>query len=133
MLFLKSGMLLTGFASGVVLLKLFECPRGKACSTRTPFSAVRANGWICLSRSRSFLMSENAARFTFSQEGYLPGLLRLEWIDATPGWVHGRFDVRQHHLAPNSYPHAATVVALAEQRVAARREHATPTLDELKS
>ncbi|HEV2673185.1 MAG TPA: PaaI family thioesterase [Aliidongia sp.] len=59
-------------------------------------------------------MSEFAARFTSRQEGYLPGLLGLEWVDAKPGWVHGRFDVLQHHLAPNGYLHAATVVALAD-------------------
>lgn len=55
-----------------------------------------------------------AARFTIDQAGNLPGLLGFEWVDARPGLVHGRFDVRGHHLAPTGYLHAATVVALAD-------------------
>lgn len=59
-------------------------------------------------------MNESVARFTAGQEGHLPGLLGLEWIDAKPGWVEGRFEVQRHHLAPNNYLHAASVVALAD-------------------
>lgn len=52
--------------------------------------------------------------FQTEQAGTLPGLLGLEWIDAQPGRVRGRLDIDGHHLAPNGYLHAATVVALAD-------------------
>jgi 1,4-dihydroxy-2-naphthoyl-CoA hydrolase len=48
------------------------------------------------------------------QRGCLPGLLGLEWTDAQPGLVRGRLDILPHHLAPNGYLHAASVIALAD-------------------
>ncbi len=59
-------------------------------------------------------MSEAVASFTVAQVGSLPGLLGFEWVDARPGFVRGRFNVRQQHLAPTGYLHAATIVALAD-------------------
>jgi uncharacterized protein (TIGR00369 family) len=47
-------------------------------------------------------------------EGYLPGLLGIEFAAIGPGRVTGRLPLRQDHLAPNGYLHAATVVALAD-------------------
>lgn len=55
-----------------------------------------------------------AGQLTERQKGHLPDLLGLEWIDARPGYVKGRFDVKQHHLAPNGFLHAASVIALAD-------------------
>jgi uncharacterized protein (TIGR00369 family) len=47
-------------------------------------------------------------------EGYLPGLLGIEFLEAEAGLVVSRLDVEQRHHAPNGYLHAATVVALAD-------------------
>lgn len=44
----------------------------------------------------------------------LPGLLGLEFIEARSGFVRGRLDIKPHHLAPNGYLHAASVIALAD-------------------
>jgi len=55
-----------------------------------------------------------AGQLTERQKGHLPDHLGLEWIDARPGYVKGRFDVKQHHLAPNGFLHAASVIALAD-------------------
>lgn len=59
-------------------------------------------------------MSEVIARFSATQAGSLPDLIGLEWIDAAPGFVRGRFDVIARHLAPTGYLHAEMVVALAD-------------------
>ena len=44
----------------------------------------------------------------------LPGLLGLEFIETRSGFVRGRMDIKPHHLAPNGYLHAASVIALAD-------------------
>jgi len=44
----------------------------------------------------------------------LPGLLGLEFVETRPGFVRGRMDIKPHHLAPNGYLHAASVIALAD-------------------
>ena len=44
----------------------------------------------------------------------LPGLLGLEFIETRSGFVRGRMDIKPHHLAPNGYRHAASVIALAD-------------------
>ena len=51
---------------------------------------------------------------TERQKGHLPDHLGLEWREARPGHVSGRFQVRQHHMAPNGFLHAASVIALAD-------------------
>lgn len=48
------------------------------------------------------------------QKGHLPGHLGLEWLEARPGYLRGRFDVQQHHMAPNGFLHAASVIGLAD-------------------
>lgn len=53
-------------------------------------------------------------QLTERQQGFLPGHLGLEWVEARPGYVRGRFDVKPHHLAPNTFLHAASVIALAD-------------------
>jgi len=57
---------------------------------------------------------DNADLFAERQKGHLPGLLEMEWETVRHGMARGRFTVRKHHLAPNGYLHAASVVALAD-------------------
>ncbi|MDG2521000.1 PaaI family thioesterase [Caulobacter segnis] len=61
-------------------------------------------------------MSENdfSQQLTQAQAGSLPDLLGLQWLDAQRGYVKGRFEVKQHHMAPNGFLHAASVIALAD-------------------
>jgi uncharacterized protein (TIGR00369 family) len=44
----------------------------------------------------------------------LPGLLGVEFIEIRSGFVRARMDIKPHHLAPNGYLHAASVIALAD-------------------
>lgn len=59
-------------------------------------------------------MNDVVAAFRARQLGHLPDLLGLEWTQIRPGFVEGRFEVKKHHLAPNGFLHAASVVALAD-------------------
>lgn len=60
-------------------------------------------------------MSEDyVGQLTDRQKGFLPDHLGLEWLEARPGYVKGRFEVRPHHLAPNTFLHAASIIALAD-------------------
>lgn len=54
------------------------------------------------------------AALTERQRGHLPDHLGLEWQEARPGFIRGRFEVKQHHMAPNGFLHAASVIALAD-------------------
>ncbi|MBX7111530.1 MAG: PaaI family thioesterase [Dehalococcoidia bacterium] len=47
-------------------------------------------------------------------DGYLPGLLGIEFTASEPGLLRARLEVHPEHLAPNGYLHAATVIALAD-------------------
>lgn len=44
----------------------------------------------------------------------LPGHLGLEFLEKRSGYVRGRMDIKPHHLAPNGFLHAASVIALAD-------------------
>ncbi len=44
----------------------------------------------------------------------LPGFLGIAFTAAEPGRVSARLEVQSHHMAPNGYLHAATVVAIAD-------------------
>jgi uncharacterized protein (TIGR00369 family) len=55
-----------------------------------------------------------AQTLTERQAGHLPDLLGLEWIEASVGRVRGRFVVKPHHMAPNGFLHAASVIALLD-------------------
>ena len=57
---------------------------------------------------------DNAALFAERQKGHLPDLLGLEWETVQHGLVRGRFTVQKHHMAPNGFLHAASVVTLAD-------------------
>src|SRR5215208_2136332 len=47
-------------------------------------------------------------------EGYLPGLIGVEFTSIEPGRLTSRLVVRPELLAPNGYLHAAAVIALAD-------------------
>jgi uncharacterized protein (TIGR00369 family) len=46
--------------------------------------------------------------------GKLPGHLGIEVLEVTKGRASMRIALAEHHLAPNGYLHAATVIALAD-------------------
>ena len=47
-------------------------------------------------------------------EGFLPGLIGIEFISIEPGRLTSRLTLRPELLAPNGYLHAATIIALAD-------------------
>jgi len=47
-------------------------------------------------------------------EGMLPGHLGISFTEAGNGEVGARLHIEKHHLAPNGYLHAATIVAVAD-------------------
>jgi len=47
-------------------------------------------------------------------EGYLPGLMGIEFLTMEPGRLTSRLVIRPELLAPNGYLHAAAVIALAD-------------------
>ncbi|GAN00072.1 comA-related protein [alpha proteobacterium U9-1i] len=59
-------------------------------------------------------MTNSAGALTERQAGFLPDHMGLEWGDAGVGLVRGRMAVKPHHLAPNGFLHAASVIALAD-------------------
>ena len=57
---------------------------------------------------------DHVQALTERQAGHLPDYLGLEWLEARPGFMRGRFTVQKHHMAPNGFLHAASVIALAD-------------------
>lgn len=49
-----------------------------------------------------------------TQKGTLPDHLGIRWDEAEPGRVAGHMQIEAHHLAPNGFLHAASVIALAD-------------------
>lgn len=47
-------------------------------------------------------------------EGYLPGLIGIEFLTLEPGRLTSRLPLRPELLAPNGYLHAAVIIALAD-------------------
>lgn len=47
-------------------------------------------------------------------EGYLPALLGFRLVSVSKECVRARMEIVKHHLAPNDYLHAASVIALAD-------------------
>ena len=47
-------------------------------------------------------------------EGFLPGLIGIEFISIEPGKLTSRLTLHPELLAPNGYLHAATIIALAD-------------------
>ncbi|MCK9487178.1 MAG: PaaI family thioesterase [Dehalococcoidia bacterium] len=54
------------------------------------------------------------AALTAGGEGHLPGHMGVEITDVRPDAITARIDIQPHHIAPNGYLHAATVVTLAD-------------------
>lgn len=48
------------------------------------------------------------------QEGYLPGELGLEVLEARQGYLRSQMRVAKKHMAPNGFMHAASVIALLD-------------------
>ncbi len=57
---------------------------------------------------------DHAQRFNERQKGSLPDHLNIVWDRSVRGYMRGGFDVTAHHMAPNGYLHAASVIALAD-------------------
>jgi len=72
-----------------------------------------------------------SATLTARQAGNLPDVLGLEWLEARDGHVKGRFTVAKHHMAPNGFLHAASVIALACQTARNRDPLSAPNRDPL--
>src|SRR5689334_24715887 len=47
-------------------------------------------------------------------QGYLPGLIGIEFLSLQPGRLTSRLPIRPELLAPNGYLHAAVIIALAD-------------------
>jgi uncharacterized protein (TIGR00369 family) len=47
-------------------------------------------------------------------QGYLPGLIGIEFLSMEPGRLTSRLTLRPELLAPNGYLHAAVIIALAD-------------------
>jgi acyl-coenzyme A thioesterase PaaI-like protein len=47
-------------------------------------------------------------------QGYLPGLIGIEFLSLEPGHLTSRLAVRPELLTPNGYLHAAVVIALPD-------------------
>ena len=48
------------------------------------------------------------------QEGFLPGELGLEVLEARQGYLRSQVKVARKHMAPNGFMHAASVIALLD-------------------
>lgn len=53
-------------------------------------------------------------RMTAETEGFLPGHLGIEFTGIAADTVSARMAILKHHMAPNGYLHAATVITLAD-------------------
>lgn len=56
----------------------------------------------------------NAQELNQLCEGLLPDHLGIEMLDIGDGQVSAQMLVEKHHMAPNGYLHAASIVALAD-------------------
>ncbi|MBL8482617.1 MAG: PaaI family thioesterase [Rhodocyclaceae bacterium] len=56
----------------------------------------------------------NLAALNARGQGFLPGLLGVEITACEEGLLRSRMRVEPHHMAPNGYLHAASVIALAD-------------------
>lgn len=48
------------------------------------------------------------------EANHLGELLGIEWLDSSSGYVKGRMAIKRHHMAPNGFLHAASVIAMAD-------------------
>jgi 1,4-dihydroxy-2-naphthoyl-CoA hydrolase len=54
------------------------------------------------------------AQLSEAGAGFLPGLVGVEVEEFADGVVRARLPLREQHMAPNGYLHAAAVIALAD-------------------
>lgn len=59
-------------------------------------------------------VTDLAPLFAERQKDHLPGILGMDWETVRRGLVRGRFTVAKHHMAPNGFLHAASVITLAD-------------------
>ena len=60
-------------------------------------------------------LSDNpVADLNAMQEGFLPGELGLEVLEARQGYLRSQMQVAKKHMAPNGFMHAASVIALLD-------------------
>ena len=71
-------------------------------------------------------MEGDSVDFQTLGEGKLPGHLGIEVGSVEHGRVRMRIELAEHHLAPNGYLHAATVVALADTACGYGCRHSLP-------
>jgi 1,4-dihydroxy-2-naphthoyl-CoA hydrolase len=60
------------------------------------------------------MIQVDAATLNEHQKTFLPGMLGVEVTSVQSGVIEARMEIRQHHMAPNGYLHAASVVMLAD-------------------
>ena len=58
--------------------------------------------------------TDYVAMFAERQKGHLPDYLGLDLYEIEAGRAAGRFKVKKHHMAPNGFLHAASVIALVD-------------------
>ena len=58
--------------------------------------------------------TRTAKDFASFQLGYLPDYMGVEILAVEQNSVHAKIAIKPHHLAPNGFLHAATVVTLAD-------------------
>lgn len=59
-------------------------------------------------------VTRTASDFNTKQAGTLPDFLGMEVLLVEENHIHARMTVKPHHLAPNGFLHAASVVMLAD-------------------
>jgi 1,4-dihydroxy-2-naphthoyl-CoA hydrolase len=59
-------------------------------------------------------VTRTAGDFNLKQKGTLPDLLGMEVLAVETSHIHARMTIQPHHLAPNGFLHAASVVMLAD-------------------
>ncbi|MEO8115214.1 MAG: PaaI family thioesterase [Phenylobacterium sp.] len=61
------------------------------------------------------MTGENQAqRFIDRQQGFLPGVLDIQWDEVSQGEARAHLTVAKQHMAPNGFLHAASVIALVD-------------------
>src|SRR5215212_2880296 len=74
---------------------------------------MKAAGWTIKSLCYTFDMT-TLDQLNARSEGFLPGLIGIEFLTIEPGRLTSRLVIRPELLAPNGYLHAAAVIALAD-------------------
>ncbi|QGZ40316.1 uncharacterized protein (TIGR00369 family) [Pseudoduganella flava] len=59
-------------------------------------------------------IQQKLERFSHRAKGTLPEHLGIKVTDVAPGTLSAEIDIGPHHLAPNGFLHAGTIVTLAD-------------------